>query len=312
MTNELPDLVLYKFLFNFEFLEDATLPEFKGSTIRGAFGWSLFKAIDNLYPIYQHIFETEGDEYNIEYLKGVKKIPHPFILHPPLATKRDFVKGEIITIGITLIGYAHNFLPFIVEAFKIMGEEGITSKRKKLKLLNVFNEDFNGAKIIIYRAGSQELKNNYRAILLKEILLNINYNTTEIKLNFETPLEIQYQSQKITEHYINVLTPAIIAANIERRYKALAKQYCKATPVIDEIFQPHTSVKILKNRLQNFSLLRQSYKETEIQRFYGLAGSFVLKGNLKSILPVLHIGQFINMGKKTSFGWGQYKINSIE
>lgn len=306
--NNLPELILYKFLFNFEFLEDALLPEFKGSTIRGAFGWKLLKAVNGLYPVYEKIFETKGDENNPSVLKNVKEVPHPFILHPPLDKKRYFQKGELITVGITLVGYSHNFLPSFVEAFSLMGKDGITPKKRKLKLINVFNEDAYGSHYVINEYGSSKISNNYKEIVNKDIFTNINYNIKKIKLNFETPFHIRSESAEILEKDKNKITPRIMVARLEERYKTLAQLYCRSTIDVKQIFRPDDSVNITNMNLDHYKLPRYSNRAGKKQMFLGLHGSITLEGNLKPILPLLYIGEKINIGNKSSFGWGQYKI----
>ncbi len=304
----LPNLIFYKFLFNFEFLEDALLPEFKGSTIRGAFGWKLLKAVEGLYPVYEKIFETKGDQNNPAPLSHVKEVPHPFILHPPLDKKRNFQKGELITVGITLIGYSHNFLPFFVEAFSLMGKNGITPKRKKLKLMNVVNEDAEGSKFLIYEHGSSAISNNYKPITTNNILSVINNDVKKLTLNFETPFHLRSESAEILEKDKNKITPRILVARLEERYKTLAQLYCRSEANVKQIFQPDDSVAISNMNVEHYQLPRYSNRTRKKQMFLGLLGSITLEGNLSSILPLLYIGEKINIGNKSSFGWGHYKI----
>lgn len=310
--NALPNLVIYKFLINLQLLEDALLPEFKGSTFRGAMGWHLKKAVDNLNPIYEFIFETEGDENNPDVLKGVKRIPHPFVQHPPLSNKRFYQSGEIITIGLTLIGYAHNFLPFFIQAYAAMGKSGLTSKKHKFKLQNVVSEDYLGSKYLIYENGSSKIKKNYKAITNKEILQNINFNTNKVKLHFETPVLVQDKDGEITESEKHKITPQFITASIERRYKNLAHLFCRSTVNQKKIFIPDRSVKIAKMNLTDYEMISFSNRLNKTQKFGGLLGNIVIEGDLKSILPILYIGEKIHIGKKTSYGWGQYKLTVIE
>jgi hypothetical protein len=307
-TSNLPDLILYKFIFNFEFLEDALLPEFKGSTIRGAFGWKLLKAVEGLYPVYEKIFETKGDENNPSFLKGVGEVPHPFILRPPLTKKRDFKQWELFSIGITLIGYSHNFLPFFIDAFSSMGKSGITKGRKKLKLLNVLTEDINGLQFIIFDGSSSKINNNYKAILLKDIITGINCNTDNIKLKFESPFLFRFESSDILEKNKNKITPNLLTARLEARYKTLAQLYCRSTTGVREIFCPDSSVKITRLDVGYYEMKRRPKELNGIQKFLGLTGSITLEGNLRSLLPLLYIGERINVGSKSSFGWGQYKL----
>jgi hypothetical protein len=309
--NNLPELILYKFLFNIEFLENTRLPEFYGSTFRGAFGWELKKSTDGIYPVYKNIFETEGGENSPEFLKGVKKIPHPFILHTPFNTKTNFVKGEMAVIGMTLVGYTHNFLPSIIEAFSLMGKDGITFNRNKFKLLNVINEDISGSRQLIYESLTNEFIKKYKPITLKDILSGIDYDVKKVRLKFEAPFLIQVNSKEIMEKDKMKILPAVLVGTIERRYKALSRFFCREGSENRELFRPDSSVTINNADIKNYYLLRYSNRSKTKQTFIGLCGSIILEGNLKSILPVLYIGEKINLGKKTSFSWGQYKIEIL-
>src|SRR5579862_7488959 len=77
-------------------LEDASLPAFLGSTLRGAFGHALKQAVCVMSHkccerclvqdrcIYPYLFETPAPPDSV-LLKGQQQAPHPFILTPPFA-----------------------------------------------------------------------------------------------------------------------------------------------------------------------------------------------------------------------------------
>src|SRR5436853_931298 len=101
-------------------LEDASLPEFIGSTLRGGFGHALKHAVCVMSHkscerclvqdrcLYPYIFETPTPT-GLRLLEGQQQAPHPFILTPLLAhadtesirTEQDFdgaatdIKAEV-------------------------------------------------------------------------------------------------------------------------------------------------------------------------------------------------------------------------
>ncbi len=113
---KIPILKISKFRFKLKVIDQLNVPEYKGSMIRGAFG-ATFRSVscainektcDNCILksqcIYFKIFETELPNLNYQYLKGVKKVPHPFVLHPPLNDSKTYKIGEYFEIGLTLFG----------------------------------------------------------------------------------------------------------------------------------------------------------------------------------------------------------------
>jgi hypothetical protein len=92
IDNNFP-LDIYKFNFKLMALEDMKLPIYKGPVFRGAFGITFRKAVcvtkgKNCFNriissqcSYFNIFETEVEQHDIPFLKGVKKTPHPFVMN---------------------------------------------------------------------------------------------------------------------------------------------------------------------------------------------------------------------------------------
>ena len=87
-------LDIARYLLRLRALEDASLPAFLGSTLRGAFGHALKQAVCVMPHrdcercmvsercIYPYLFETPSPE-DIPQLRGQRQAPHPFILSPP-------------------------------------------------------------------------------------------------------------------------------------------------------------------------------------------------------------------------------------
>jgi CRISPR/Cas system endoribonuclease Cas6 (RAMP superfamily) len=45
-------------------------------------------------------------------------------------------------------------------------------------------------------------------------------------------------------------------------------------------------------------------------RFGGLLGSITYEGRFEESLPLLRLGEYIHIGKNTTFGLGRYRLNA--
>jgi hypothetical protein len=96
----LTTLKLARYRLHLRSLEDATLPLFLGSTLRGAFGHALKKSVCLMSHrncaqclvadqcIYPYLFETPTPP-EVLPLRGQQQAPHPFILSPPILHQVD-------------------------------------------------------------------------------------------------------------------------------------------------------------------------------------------------------------------------------
>ncbi len=309
----LPPLKIYKFTFSLLALDDMYLPEYKGSMFRGAFGWSFRNAVCvTKNPVctnciiqnqcsYFNVFETEIPQNDVWFLQGVKKIPHPFVIHPPLTKERNFEKGAIIKVGLTIFGSAINYLPFFVHTFQKMGERGISYKRSKFKVLNMVNNRDDETETLLFNIETGILKNDFKPVSIEPEI-----NIEKVSLNFLTPFRVQNRGEILTDSaFVNA---ELLLSTIQRRYYALSKLFGEENdfeyPLLDEI----KNVEVVENNLEIYRWHRLSNRQkTEID-MSGFVGSLSLAGDLKPYAEVLSVGEKINIGKNTVFGLGKYKM----
>ncbi|NPV80768.1 MAG: CRISPR system precrRNA processing endoribonuclease RAMP protein Cas6 [Firmicutes bacterium] len=139
-----------RYEFVIEALETLSLPDYKGSTLRGGFG-AAFRNVSCsarksdcrtcvLKPAcpYAYVFETAPPEGS-EVLKKFEHVPHPFVLEPPQTRKREFAPGEEIPFGLVLIGRGIEFLPYFIVAFQEFGRTGIGRGRGRFRLARIYS-----------------------------------------------------------------------------------------------------------------------------------------------------------------------------
>ena len=124
------------------------LPYYKGSTFRGGFGHAFKRVVcvsrgkdclDCILKgscIYSYVFETPPP-HDTTKMRKYPSAPHPFVLTPPLESKRYYDIGEETAFELTLIGKAIDYLPYFIYTFEELGQMGIGKGRARYQLQEV-------------------------------------------------------------------------------------------------------------------------------------------------------------------------------
>ena len=113
--------------------------------------------------IYSYIFETPPPD-DTEILRLYPKVPHPFVIEPPVTEKQTFAPGESFSFHLLLIGNAIDYLPYFVYTFTELGKQGIGQGRGKYDLVQVEGIGLDGNAVEIYTIKTQTLTNHYPII----------------------------------------------------------------------------------------------------------------------------------------------------
>ncbi len=313
---KIPKLTLHKFSFELLTESETSLPAFKGSMFRGAFGWALRNAVcvtrqktcDNCLLrdncSYFQTFETEIKEHSLDFLKGVKKTPHPFVIEPPDAKKRFYKQNESLTVNLLIFGDAIKYFPFFVYAFQKMGEKGIGYKRDKFKLISITNIIPDGKPLEVFDSKRNTLKTEYQEITEEDILKEKPLSANKITLQFVTPLRLQNKGKVIRNR--NQITPEMLIAAEERRTQIVSLLLCENPPF--EITKKPADIKITKNNLNYVNVYRYSNRQKSKMEMGGFLGEITLEGSLEETLPLLYLAEELHLGKNTVFGLGKYNV----
>lgn len=311
-----PKLTIYKFVFKLEAQADLNLNRFTGSLFRGAFGASFRRAVcitkmktcENCYLkdncSYFNIFETEIKEHSLDFLQGVQKSPHPFVLEPPGIEKSYYKKGETFTAGLIVFGDIIKMFPFFLYTIQKMGERGLGRNRIHFLLSSASSLDVNNYETVIFRGETNILKTEYSPITEKEIISKIK-KSDKITLEFITPLRVQKAGIIIKDK--GEITPELLYFTFFRRIISVSHLFCggEATK-LEKGFAP--SFSITENNLRYKVLTRYSARQKQKMELGGLVGSITLEGDLTNFLPLVYIGREVHVGKNTAFGHGKFII----
>jgi CRISPR-associated endoribonuclease Cas6 len=322
MMHTLVELDKLKFTFatfTFHILarERMHLPEYKGSAFRGGFGY-VMKKVCCVMPTgscqencqmpescpYAYIFETPQTRTYHAPIQSTN-LPHPFVILPPLTTEEIIHAGKTLSFRLTLIGKGIEYLPFFIFAFDELGRSGIGRGRGRYQLDRV-TDGFSHHEI--YSGLTQTLTGDFKirhfADLVKE---GEQWDKNSITLQFITPTRILDQNKLVDK-----LSFELLMRNLLRRASLLARVHCEQVWDLDYgaiLDYACTHVKVAGSELHWQDWERYSTRQKRRMKLGGFVGEVTYEGELTPLLPLIHLGQYIHLGKNTSFGMGKYRVN---
>ena len=289
------------------------LPSYKGSTLRGGFGYAFKRVVcairDKGCPdcllkekcVYSYVFETPPPS-DTKIMRKYKSAPHPFVIEPPMEKRRGYKTGDEIRFGLILIGRAIDYLPYFIYTFDELGKIGIGKGKARYELQDVSCEGKT-----IYDSESKTLKAfNSSAISFPLFTKGGLGGITDIKLSFLTPTRILYDS-----HLTLDLEFHILIRNLLRRLSLLYYFHCGGdTSGIDfkGIIEQAKEIKVKSQNLKWYDWERYSGRQETRMKMGGFVGNITFEGNIEPFMPLIKAGEVLHVGKGTGFGLGKYRI----
>jgi len=374
---------LARFRFTVCAKEHIRFPSYKGSAFRGGFGYAFKRVVcvikgkecdDCLLKqkcIYSYIFETPPPQ-DTEMLRLYPKVPHPFVIEPPITEKQTFEPGEEFSFHLILIGNAIDYLPYFIYTFTELGKQGIGQGRGKYDLMQVEGMDLENEAIQIYDHKTQTLTNHYPIIHAHQLnhqpltarLSSCVGENRAIHNQIPSPCEgedfvvmvrqahharrytlslskgqsndeggVNIVSQKDTSqggnHHntitISLLTPLrlrfdghitdkiefhVLIRNLLRRISSLSYFHCGEKFQVDfkGLVERAMLVKQVASDIHWYDWKRYSTRQEEWMSLGGVTGTVSYEGDISDFMLLLKLGEYVHVGKGTSFGLGKYEI----
>lgn len=311
---------LAQFRFVLKALNSLSLPSYKGSTFRGAFGHTFKKVVCVNRErrcdlcllkgkcIYSYVFETPPPSGSLK-MKKYPFAPHPFVITPPLDKKQNYRVDEELSFGLTLVGNSIDYLPYFVYTFSELGKIGFKKGGGKFELQRVYVEQVGVDSDIIYSSGDKSLINRPYYLDIGKLLSYANpENIKRIGVRLITPMRLKFNealSPRLEFH--------ILLRNLLRRISLLSYFHCGWELDLDfkGLIERGREIRVQKSNLLWFDWERFSSRQNSKMKMGGLTGSVVFEGDLGEFMPYLLIGEYVHVGKGTSFGLGKYKITQV-
>ena len=304
--------------FQLEALDPIRLPGYSGSAFRGLLGHSLRRSVCvtrapncdgcllRQHCVYSTFFESPalpaqaGQRYSA--------LPHPFVLEPPPAGQRVIPPGDPLSLGMTLIGPAAELLPYLIHALQRAGERGLGRENARFRLLGVEQE---------IQTGSEQWQSVYdsQAGVLEGFRSQppaLGPAPSALSLALITPLRLKQQG-----HYLGVqqLDARALLGTLARRVALLMEHYQPEAEAPDwGPLQPAIDqVQLERADLRWVDWRRYSSRQRTQMQLGGLLGSLQLSGpGLPALWPLIALGQWLHLGKNTSFGLGRYRVVPVD
>ena len=307
--------------FTIEASEPLALPDYKGSTFRGAFGNAFKRVVCALKRndcrecllktrcVYVYVFETSPPEgTDIMGMNKYEAVPHPFVIEPPEENKRAYNNGDILHFNLILAGKGIDYLPYFLYTFEELGRIGIGKGRGKYKFLSVRDGDdpvYSIEDRVLRNTASKELhiQEDFEPGADTDSDLDLNETIT---LRFLTPARIKHQRSLAVELDFHILIRSLL-----RRLCLLYYFHCGGKePSWDYkgIIKEAEKIAIEKDSLAWRDWERYSSRQDVRMKMGGVMGEVTYKGNLKPFTSILKAGSMLHIGKGTSFGLGKYEI----
>lgn len=294
--------------------EEAGLPGFKGSMLRGVFGHALRKAVCAMGPrqrcescslrgpcVYTRIFETFIDGEPPPFLSGVATSPRPYVFEPRTAA-RELAAGDLVETDLILVGQACDLQPFVLLVLERMAALGFGKRRSRFELAGVDYRAADGSWRTGYRQGGQRWPGS-----VAPLEAAVEEPASErLTLRFLTPTRIQKQGAVQESVSFRLLVFQML-----RRVLELAHFHVPGAEV-DWEFRPlldrTQDVRVTRSDLSWRELTRYSNRQRGKLPLGGFVGEMDLEGDLAPFLPLLRTAEVVHVGKGAAFGLGQVEV----
>lgn len=327
-----------------EALEPLHLPPFKGSTLRGAFGVALRQTACTTRAsscrgcaeinscVYHYIFETPVP-VEARRMRKYTAAPHPFILDPPLHSKRDFNPGDRLNFGMVLVGKAIDLLPHVLMALQRIGALGLGSQRGKLRLGEVTTgltprptnslhgvttgtSDHTGH--VVFQHGQlpaldRVSTHNVHDLTPMQSTLRLkkpggNGRSQHLRVRFLTPCRLKRGGALTDRPDFHVIFRSIL-----RNTGSLMYFHCNRDLQLDfpTLAVAAEQVRLTMNATQWLDWERYSNRQKARLTMGGIVGEAIYEGDLGIFIPFMQLAQVLHVGKGTSMGLGLMEVHSL-
>jgi CRISPR-associated endoribonuclease Cas6 len=307
--------------FDIQAVDELRLPVYKGSTLRGGFGYAFKKMVcvndnwractpcqlGNACP-YGYIFETSPPEDSAA-LSNLQDVPVPFVVEPPLEEETDYAPGDRLGFNVVLVGRARNYLPYFILAFEELGRSGIGHPRGQYVLQRISAiHPWHSTSELIYdgvevRVGGRDLRVTLSDVAQRAAALPAN----RLTLRFTTPVRMKYRGRYVRRPEFHVLV-----RNLLRRISSLAYFHCGELWETDfrGIIQAAEQIKTVETEIEWVSWDRYSGRQKQRIDMSGFTGAATYRGELAPFRQLVVLGELTHVGKATVFGYGQYEVGA--
>lgn len=305
--------------------EEIRFNSFLGSALRGA----LTGALTRQYcPDWQH---GAGDPLHRRLCPicrllawehediGDGDVRRPYALIPPVDGRTHYTEGEAFTFTLSLLGNAHDLLPYLILGVAAMGDHGVGKPdahghrgRFTVAAIDAVHP-LTGATRALLDAHGRQVDLTTLPVTDADVRAAVGELRAQIDperglcVRFHTPLRLN-QEQRL------VKAPAFfpLVKQIALRVLDLCAQHGAGRPDVrlkEQLYPAADAVRLLADRTTWMELTGFSRRVGRAQQLGGLVGEAVYQtADWSPLLPWLVWGQVVQVGKNTVKGCGVYTL----
>lgn len=294
--------------------EPIRLPDYAGSAWRGVFGRALRASVcvtrqprcSGCMLLNHCVYSTffESPPASPETAKRYNALPHPFVLEPDVDSRRELAPGAQLQLGMTLIGPAGDLTPYLVHALQRAGEYGLDRQGARFRLVALEQQR---------QLGCEDWEEIYSA---EEGVLRPARSAPATPSPCPQTLELQLLTPLRLKRHGSFVGAQELSA------RDLIGTLATRVALLAELYQPEASpqdrsavnaaidaVQIDERDLRWYEWTRWSSRQQTRMQFGGLIGNLRLSGaGLAALWPLIELGQWLHVGKASSFGLGRYRV----
>jgi hypothetical protein len=336
LSYQLPTIEYLRLRFQLSAQINCTLPAWKGSLLRGAFGHALRRTVCTKKSgqdcrncllwsqcAYTRLFETFTKKPPPRFLHDLQASPRPFIFEPH-DLNQDFKKGNKLWFDLILLGETIHYLPYVVYAILQMGKSGLGANRYPFLLEQVFCQQLNDKAETVNQVankktnptGSYGWKEVYTGETEKILFTPQPMAIGDTVNNKEKIGSLQLKFLTSTRLVINkTLTDMFdfreIAFKMIRRTLELAFFYMPDQEInweFHDLLMAADKVIITQRNLTWHDYNRYSNRHQMKMKLGGVIGDIMLDGELTPFCDLLQFAEVLHVGKGATFGLGKIEI----
>ncbi|MEA1878443.1 MAG: CRISPR system precrRNA processing endoribonuclease RAMP protein Cas6 [Bacteroidota bacterium] len=299
----------YDLIFTYQPHTHVELPDYIGSTFRGAFGHALKKTVC-VNPamecsdcplaeqcLYLYAFETTRSKSDPAPFPGLNEIPHPYIIQPLPGSSGATRSSGNIQIGVKLFGPLTDALMILFQAMSALGKIGIGKGKIKMDILELHDAPTGE---LIYTSETSW----HHTPPLHQFELLDSHKESDIILELQTPLRLP----KLGQNPEN-LDAAVFILSLLRRFQIMVFYFGLDFSKIEmNVIRLDIEKLIFKTNLRYEKRYRYSNRQHKKIPLHGFVGNIEFSKVSPFIRALLQAGKVINIGKGAVMGLGNYKL----
>lgn len=305
--------------------EELNLPNYLGSTLRGAFGHAFRRATcpgrsDRPCPVpescpYHTIFESAPPK-DSDALRNYEAVARPFVIAPEPSLlwndahrsrlfKDALPPGSHLSFNLTLIGRACRHFPYFVVALREMARVGRGRKAVDLASIHAISP-LTGLESVVYDSSDEMVRPARFRLRFVDCLTDAPAEGT-LRIDFETQTRLKHGERLARSPEFHIFFGRLLS-----RLSALCHFHCGMPMDVDfrALVLEATRVKIASEKTRWVSWARYSNRQNQRMEWSGLVGEVTYEGQFDRFWPYLVFGQWTHVGKGATFGLGRYRVTA--